>query len=199
MDFYDAWNSSVEQIKKQVTGTGVWNALNIAIPIAFEDDGTFVLGVAEKESESRGHLTLANVRRVMEQELEKKLGKKVEVVVIDGITINHWESLKRRREEFKRMEAEAAAKAKEKAGRTSAWDTIYEQMGREFGNLENKAMPQVRARFMLWCVDLVAAHMHGTEHTDDDERNFSRCVDRIAAYADANQTYIAAMILEREL
>lgn len=199
MDFYDAWNSSVEQIKKQVTGTGVWNALNIAIPIAFEEDGTFVLGVAEKEAESRGHLTLANVRRVMEQELEKKLGKKVEVVVIDGITINHWESLKRRREEFLRMEAEAAAKAKEKAGKVSAWDTIYEQMGREFGALEHKALPQVRARFMLWCVDLVAAHLHGTTHSEDDERNFSRCVDRIAAYADANHTYIAAMILEREL
>jgi len=199
MDFYDAWNSSVEQIKKQVTGTGVWNALNIAIPIALEADGTFVLGVAEKESESRGHLTLANVRRVMEQELEKKLGKKVEVVVIDGITINHWESLRRRREEFLRMEHEAAVKAKEKAGKVSAWDSIYEQMGREFGALDNKGMPQVRARFMLWCVDLVAAHLHGTEHSEDDERNFSRCVDRIASYADANQTYIAAMILEREL
>jgi hypothetical protein len=199
MDFYDAWNSSVEQIKKQVTGVGVWNALNVAIPIAFEEDGTFVLGVAEKEAESRGHLTLANTRRVMETELEKKLGKKIEVVVIDGITINHWESLKRRRGEFLRMEKEAAEKAKAKAGKTSAWDTIYDQMGREFGALENKAMPQVRARFMLWCVDLVAAHLHGTAHSDDDERNFSRCVDRIAAYADANQTYIAAMILEREL
>lgn len=199
MDFYDAWNACLEPIKKQVTGTGVWNALNIAIPIAFEEDGTFVLGVTEKESESRGHLALANTRRVMEQELEKKLGKKVEVVVIDGITINHWESLKRRREEFLRMESEAAAKAKEKSGKVSAWETIYDQMGREFGALENKALPQVRGRFMLWCVDLVAAHLHGSQHTDDDERNFSRCVDRIAAYADANQTYIAAMILEREL
>jgi hypothetical protein len=52
---------------------------------------------------------------------------------------------------------------------------------------------------MLWCIDLVAAHLHGSEHSADDERNLSRCVDRIAAYADANQTYIAAMILEREL
>jgi hypothetical protein len=135
----------------------------------------------------------------MEQELGKKLGRKVEVAVIDGITINHWESLKRRREEFLRLEREAAEKAKEKAGKTSAWDTIYEQMGREFGELQGKAMPQVRARFMLWCVDLVAAHLHGSQHSDDDERNFSRCVDRIAAYADANHTYIAAMILEREL
>ena len=199
MDFYDAWNASLEDIKKQVTGVGVWTALNVAIPIALEEDGTFVLGVAEKEAESRGHLTLANTRRVMEQELEKRIGKPVEVVVIDGITINHWESLKRRREEFLRQEAEAARRAKEKAGKVTAWDTIYEQMGREFGALENKAMPQVRARFMLWCVDLVAAHLHGSEHTDDDERNFSRCVDRIASYADANQTYIAAMILEREL
>ena len=199
MDFYDAWNASLEDIKKQVTGVGVWTALNVAIPIAFEEDGTFVLGVTEKESESRGHLALANTRRVMEQELEKRVGKKVEVVVIDGITINHWESLKRRREDFKRLETEAAIRAKEKAGKSTAWDTIYDQMGREFGELQHKAMPQVRARFMLWCVDLVAAHLHGTAHSEDDERNFSRCVDRIAAYADANQTYIAAMILEREL
>ena len=199
MDFYDAWNSSLEDIKKQVTGVGVWTALNVAIPIAFEEDGTFVLGVTEKESESRGHLALANTRRVMEIELEKRVGKKVEVVVIDGITINHWESLKRRREDFKRLETKAAVRAKEKAGKSTAWDTIYDQMGREFGELQHKAMPQVRARFMLWCVDLVAAHLHGTAHSEDDERNFSRCVDRIAAYADANQTYIAAMILEREL
>ena len=199
MDFYDAWNASLEDIKKQVTGVGVWTALNVAIPIAFEEDGTFVLGVTEKESESRGHLALANTRRVMEIELEKRVGKKVEVVVIDGITINHWESLKRRREDFKRLETEAAIRAKEKAGKSTAWDTIYDQMGREFGELQHKAMPQVRARFMLWCVDLVAAHLHGTAHSEDDERNFSRCVDRIAAYADANQTYIAAMILEREL
>lgn len=198
MDFYDAWNASLEDIKKQVTGVGIWSALNAAIPIAL-DDSTFVLGVDERDAESHGHLALANVRRVMEQELEKRLGSKVEVEVIAGITINHWESLKRRRDEFRRLEKESAERAKERATQVSVWDSIYDQMGREFGNLENKAQPQVRARFMLWCVDLVAAHLHGSEHTEDDERNFARCVDRIASYADANQTYIAAMILEREL
>ena len=196
MDFYDAWNASIEEIKRQVTGVGVWTALNIAIPITLEDD-VFVLGIPEKESESKGHLQLSNTTRVMQQELAKRIGHPVKVEVIDGITINNWEAVKRRRSQTERMTKEAAERDKKARKQASQWDNIYEQMARDFGKLHNKGMPQVKARFLRHCVDLCVESMNAGKMDANDERNFARCLERISAYTEVPATYIATLVLDK--
>jgi hypothetical protein len=196
MDFYDVWNSSLEGIKKEVTGVGVWTALNNAIPITLEE-GVFVLGLPEKEVELRGHLQLANTTRVIEQYLTKKLGKPIKLEVIDGITINHWESVKRRRAEAERQSREATEREMKSRKLATSWDKVYDQMGRDFGKLSGKAMPQVRARFLNHCVDLCVASIQAGEMSELDERNFARCLERISQYTELPGAYIAFVILER--
>lgn len=196
MDFYDAWNAAVEDIKKQVTGVGVWTALNVAIPITLEDD-VFVLGVPEKESDAKGHLQLSNTSRVIQQELGKRIGHPVKVEVIDGITINNWEAVKRRRAETERLSREAAEREKKARKQASNWDNLYDQMARDFGKLNNKGMPQVRARFLRHCVELCVKNMQSGVMDESDERNFARCLERISSYTEVPATFVASMVLEK--
>ncbi|HET6645480.1 MAG TPA: hypothetical protein VFG65_08285 [Fimbriimonadales bacterium] len=196
-DFYDVWNASVENIKKQVTGVGVWTALNVAIPITLED-GVFVLGISEKEPESRGHLQTSNVRRIIEQELSRRIGRPIALEVIDGITINHWEAIKRRKNETDRLTKEAAERAKKSRRQATAWDALYEQLGRDFGKLESKALPQVRAQFLLNAADACAETRAAAAMDDDDERNFSRCLERISSYTEIPAALVAAFVLKRK-
>ncbi|MBA3726430.1 MAG: hypothetical protein H0W86_08250 [Armatimonadetes bacterium] len=193
IDFYDAWNASVDSIKKQVTGVGVWTALNVAIPITFED-GTFVVGISENDPEARGHLQLLNVVRIMEQELSKRIGRATKVEVIDGITINHWEAIKRKRTTTERLSAEAAEREKKSKKVASSWDKIYDQMAREFGKLTHKGLPQVRAKFMHRCVDL-CSDLINPGMSDEDNRNYARCLERISSYTEVPTAYIASLVL----
>lgn len=196
MDFYDAWNASLEEIKKKVTGVGVWTALNIAVPVTLEDD-VFVIGIPEKESELRGHLQISGNQRIVEQELGKRIGKRVKLEVIDGITINHWESIKRRRAETERLKREAIEKDKKAAKAASNWDNVYDLISREYSALANKAMPQVKARFVRRCVDICVETIDGRALDESDERNLSRVIERISAYTEVSATHIALLVLDR--
>jgi hypothetical protein len=70
-------------------------------------------------------------------------------------------------------------------------------MAREFGSLSNKGLPQVRAQFLLRCVDLCVSEIKAGRMSEDDHRNFARCLERIAAYTEMPATYAATMILEK--
>ena len=196
MDYYDAWNVAVEEIKKQVTGVGVWTALNVAIPITLED-GVYVLGIPTKEGELKSHLTSPVTKRTIEEHVSKLVEKSVELRVIDGITINDWESAKRQRVETDRLRAEAIEKDEESAAARSQWDGVYEQISREYAAIKNKGMPQSRARLLSRCVALCVSALQGMELDESGDRHFARCVDRISTYCDAPATLVAKEILDK--
>ncbi|MCH8273745.1 MAG: hypothetical protein IH851_03060 [Armatimonadetes bacterium] len=196
MDIYDAWNESLEDIKKRVTGTGTWNALNIAVPVAFED-GVYVLGFPQKEAPQMGHLRMAGTQRVIEKELEKRFGAEVRLQLLEGITIKEWNAHKRRRAETDRLGDEAAARDALRAKAAASWDTVFEKISHEYGATENKAMPQSKARLLERCVDLCAEAVTGRDMDDAGERNFARCLDRIATYCEVPSAIVARLVLER--
>jgi hypothetical protein len=196
-DMNGTWKEALPKIQNSVTGRGVWAALNAARPIAYEE-GVLVLGVPHEDTELSGHLRIPSTKRVMEMMLSEVAGSAVAVRVIDGITQADYDIVKRRDGERRRLEDLEMAKMRAELSAKTSWDGIYEQLSRRFAAVTNKSLPQNRARFFEEAVELIAqARRDQTTFDDLGERNFARCLERLAQYVEIPSTLVAHAILKR--
>src|SRR5437868_342083 len=145
-DVVAVWKDALPPVRNGVTGVGIWAALNGAVPIAYED-GVFVLGLSSKDNELSGHLKLVLTKKLIEQELTKRLGQPVTSRIIEGTTDADWERTKRKDAEAKRLQEIAASKFRAELTAKTNWEGVYEQLGRKYAAVQNRTLPQNRARF----------------------------------------------------
>ena len=193
----EVWKSSLPAVLNNVTGRGVWTALNAAVPIAL-DDGWLILGIPANDTELAGHLRLPNTSRNIEVAFSKANGAPVKVRVISGTTAADYEVFKRREAERRRMQEAEMSKLRQELQAKSTWEGVYEQLSRRFSAMTNRSLPQNKARFYAEAIELVSEARREDQNTDDmSERNFARCLERISQYSDVPSTLVAEEVLKR--
>lgn len=193
----EVWNEALPEILNRVTGVGVWTALKSSVPVAYEND-QLVLGLPSQDSQLMGHLRLPQVRSAVENLMRHKLRGDVNLVVINGTTESDWTTEKKRQEERRKLQQQALDRQKREISAGRSWDGIYDQLSRAYAALPNRSMPQVRARYLLQSVDIVAEALTETPINDElAERNYARCLERIAQYCEVPSTIVALKVLER--
>lgn len=193
----EVWKEALPEVMNNVTGVGVWTALKISVPVAYEDQ-TLVLGLPSSETELAGHLKLPQTRRAIETTLERKLGEKITLRIINGTAPQDWETEKRRDLERRKLQEQAIERQKREIAAGRSWETIYDQLSRQYSSLNNRSLPQTRAKFFLDAVDIVASALIETPITDElAERNYARCLDRIAQYTELPSTLVALKVMEK--
>lgn len=191
------WSESIPEVMSGVSGVGVWTAVKVCRPVAF-DEGTFVLGVPATDSDLAGHLRLAQTRRAIEVAIGKRTNSKVELRVISGTTPQDWETEKRRDAERRRLQEQALQRARAEAAAGKSWESIYEQLSRKYAATPQRSLPQNRAKFFLEAVDVIATALVETPISDDmAERNYARCLERVATYCELPSAYVAVKVLEK--
>jgi hypothetical protein len=196
-DAKQIWTAALPSIMQGVTGRGVWAALNAVVPIIFEED-SLVVGIPHGDSELAGHLRLPATKRIMEISVSNVLGKQTAVRLIDGVRFSDYELAKRRDAERRRLQEAEMTKMRAELVAKSSWETVYEQLSRRYAAVTNKSLPQNRARFFEEAVELIAEARKGQTSFDDlGERNFARCLERLAQYAEIPSTLVAVTVLQR--
>lgn len=196
-ELVEVWSEALPKVRNAVTGVGVWTALNMAKPITLEG-GTLVLGLPHSEMELAGHLRMAMTKRLIEQTVGAMVGGTIVLRVIDGVDSGDWEIEKRRDAEKQRLAEQSLAKMREELAAKTSWEHVYEQLSRKFASVTNKSLPQNKARFYEEAVALLAEARRDQGHWDElQERNFARCVERLAQYADMPSTLVASMVLQK--
>lgn len=191
------WQEALPDIRKGVTGVGVWAALNACKFVAWED-GQFVLGLEPRDTELAGHLRLPQTKRLIETELARRMDAPVIARIIEGTSTQDWDTEKRRDAEKRRLQEQALARAKQELTARNSWESIYDQLSRKFAAIQNRSLPQNRARFYMEAVDIVSEALRETPVTDDlAERNFARCLERISQYTEIPSAIVAAKVLEK--
>ncbi len=196
-DLAAVWNEALPDIKKNVTGVGVWTALNVCRPVVVED-GVLIMGLPSGENELAGHLRLAQTRRAIEDSLSKVFNEKLTLRVIDGTTVQDWETEKKRDFEKRRLQDLALARQRAEVAAGVSWEGIYEQISRKFAATPNRSLPQNRAKFFLEAVEIIAEALQEAPITDDmAERNYARCLERVAQYTELPSVLVALKVLEK--
>lgn len=193
----EVWKSTVPVVLNNVTGRGVWTAINAAVPILVED-GVLVLGIPSNDTELAGHLRLPNTSRNIEVAFGKLYGSAVKVRIIGGTTQADYDIVKRRDAERRRMQEAEMAKSRQELQAKSTWEGVYEQLSRRFSAMTNRSLPQNKARFYAEALELVAEARKERQESDDmSERNFARCLERISQYSEVPSTLVAEEVLKR--
>jgi hypothetical protein len=196
-DAAEIWKVALPVIRTKVTGVGVWSALNASIPLAFEDD-VLVLGLRPRDGDLSGHLKMVQTKRIIDLEVSRVLGKESQVRVIEGDTPADWDRAKRRDAEAARLREQAENRVRAEISSKTSWDGIYESLSRRYAAVTNKTLPQNRAKFLIDGIQIVADALKTAPPQDDlNERNFGRCIERIAQYSEVPSTLVAAMILDK--
>lgn len=193
----DVWKAALPEIKNSVTGVGVWTALNQARAMELRD-GVLFLGMPVGMNELAGHLRMSNHKRLIEQIMGKHVGQAITVRLIDGFDKEDLERALRKDAEARRLQDQAMAKMRAELDARSNWEGIYEQLSRRFASITNRSLPQNRARFYVEAIEMVAETRKSQANWDElGERNFARCIERIAQYADVPSTLVARHVLQR--
>jgi hypothetical protein len=193
----ELWEQIAPKVREGVTGIGVWTALKTCVPVVLEE-GVLVLGVPAGGSELGGHLRMPMTARLIETIATQTVGSPVRLRVIDGTSLEDWEVNKRRDAERRRMQEAEMAKMKAQLESKTSWEGIYEKLTREFAAVQNRSLPQNRARFFDAAISIVAeARKDQSVFDDNNERNFARCIERISQYTEISSTYVAYEILKR--
>lgn len=196
-DLAAVWSELLPDIKRNVTGVGVWTALNACRPVTVED-GTVIIGLPSGETELAGHLRLAQTRRAIEDALAKGLGQPVTLRVIDGTSEQDWEIEKKRDAEKRRLQEVALARHRAELAAGVSWEGVYEQISRKFAATPNRSLPQNRAKFFLEAVDIIVEALLEAPITDEmAERNYARCLERVAQYTELPSVLVALKVLEK--
>ena len=96
------------------------------------------------------------------------------------------------------MQEQALDRARKEAASKNTWEGTYELLSRKYAETQNRSLPQIRARFLMEAVEIVAEAMIETPVTDDlGERNFARCIERIAQYTEVPSALVADKVLQR--
>lgn len=193
----EIWKDLLPKLREAVTGVGVWTALNASRPVAFED-GVLVIGMPHEDAELSGHLKVVTTKRILETYASRALGKPIQVRIIDGISQADWDGQKRRDAEGRRLQEIGMNKMRAEMTARSNWESVYDQLGRQYAAVANKSLPQNRARFYVGAVELLAETRREQESWDElGERNFARCIERLAQYAEIPSAIVASDVLRR--
>ena len=193
----DLWLEALPEIRDSVTGVSVWTALNACTAVALED-GTLVLGLPHTENELSGHLRQPATRKAIEDSVSRRLDGPVTVRVIEGDTAEDWENAKERDAVKRRLAVKAMDRARAEVTAREGWQGLYEVLSRKFAATPNRSLPQNRARFFMEAVGLLADALIETPLDDDlAERNFARCIERVAQYSDVPSVIVATRVLEQ--
>jgi hypothetical protein len=196
-DMAEVWKRAVPTIQNQVSGRGVWAAINAAVPVA-QEDGLLVLGLPHRDSELAGHLRIPATQRLIELILGRLSGAAVKVQIIEGTTPADYEVVKRRDVERRRLQDAQMVKMRAELESRTNWDTVYEQLSRRYAAVSNKSLPQNRARFFEEAVELIAgARKEVTNFDDAGERSYARCLERLAQYCEVPSTIAAMHVMQR--
>ncbi len=195
MDLEELWKQAQEALVAEDTSRSVWDAARAAVPIALEDEA-LVLGFTPLNMKHASYLTSTLNKPKVQNAVEHVLGRRVDIVTVEGDTVEAWEREKER--QARRAEA-AAARLRESvaaAGTELIWQELYEEIGKIFRSVRDRRFPLSRGKMVTTALKQVLdaekrAHEEDPEGADVGNKAINRAIDRIATLAEMPATTVA--------
>jgi len=189
------WDRVVDQVKMKVIRPTLWRSLEIAVPIAIED-GQFVVGFVPGSFHMSGNLTSADHKNAIEKAILEFSGQSLRLRIIEGDSIDDWTQVKYKDQHVHRLREEASRQAAIEASASQSWDTILEQISRQYAAVQLRQLPQNRARYVTeilksLCETIDELMPAGSEPDELAERALARAIEKIAQLADMPSTVVA--------
>ncbi len=195
IDLQKLWQAVNQALRRQPVSRAVWEAADAAVPLELDGE-MLVLGFEPRDMRHASYLeTTVNKARIQEI-LQAKTGKRLDVRCIEGTAPDTWENTKAR---------EAEQQARTRAGfdhlRThgtaiTAWETLSHNLTNLFANTEARRLYTVQAATLVKVLPMVyetdtSARAADPDATAINDRELNRIMDKLATFADLPPTQVA--------
>lgn len=211
------WQLATDQVKKRITSLAVWQAMEAAVVLDFEEGQppALVIGFSGENYSRSGHLRVPEHRNLIEQILKQITGREITFRMVECGSREEWKTYKVL-EEQKRAAAIAMHTGQPTrsgvppVGATAApsapvdlsveavqsMEDILDQAYKIFSSLPHRTLAQSRARFVREAAQLLAAgedRLAASKKMDEDmlARAVDRAIDRIAIWGECESTLVA--------
>jgi hypothetical protein len=213
----ELWRLATDQMKKRVTSLGVWQAMETAVVLDYEN-GTLVLGLGGENYSRAGHLEVPEHRNMIEQSLSQITQRPLSFRVVECGSVEDWEVYKVHEERKRAAQlamltgqrparekaAPAPAAAAPEAPKSHApldqeavksVDDILDRAYKLFAALPHRTLSQSRARFVRDAAQMLAAAESQLVATgmapEAVARTIDRAIDRIAVWGECQSVTVA--------
>ncbi|MGQ9731101.1 MAG: hypothetical protein ACUVX8_07480 [Candidatus Zipacnadales bacterium] len=191
------WEDVNTTLREGPINRPLWEAARTAVPLALEENtDTLVLGMPTYRMELAGHIETRVNKARLQEIVQAKLGRRLDIKIIEGDTIEAYQrAVERERARAKSSEA-AHARAQGVATAAASWDALNEQILLSHSQTENRRYVHNRAKFMIRCVRMmveaeerIRAREPGKEEFH--ERQLARTIDKIANLCGCDPTIVS--------
>ncbi len=173
-------------------------AMQAAVAITLDGD-LLVITMPGSERHLAGHMETAANRNSIVNALELVAGRRLSFRIIDGSTVEDWESLKEGESKARATAAQAQDRPRGKAGPAvrvgeGPWDEVIQRIHRQYQQWEKRQYPQSKARYLREALGWIARADEDLRHeTDEDvhERALARALERLSAVLDLPPVLVA--------
>ncbi|MBM3472021.1 MAG: hypothetical protein FJX75_01950 [Armatimonadetes bacterium] len=191
VDVRKLWDAVNATLHEGAINRPLWEAARTVVPLVIEEEsGTLVLGMPTNRMDLAGHLETRVNKARLQEIVQAKLGRRLDLRVIEGDTIEAYQRAAER-EKLRAASTEAAhLKAQEVWTAAASWDALNEQILMSHTQLESRRFVTSRVKFMVRCVrmtadaeDRIREREPGKE--DFHERQLARTLEKIAGLTDS--------------
>jgi len=191
VDVKSLWQAVNETLHQGAVNRPLWEAARTAVPLVIEEEtNALVLGMPTRRMDLAGHLETRINKARLQEIVQAKLGRRLDIKVIEGETLEAYERAAER-ERLRAVSAEAAhAKALGVQTAAASWDTLNEQILVLHTQTEGRRFVTTRAKFLIRCVRTIAEaedRIREREPGKDDfhERQLARTLEKVATLTDS--------------
>lgn len=189
------WQEVNQALHRGPINRPFWEAARAAVPLAIEDE-TLILGFQPKDMRHASYLeTTVNKNRIQEV-LQARTGKRMDIKCIEGATAEAWENTKaREREQEDKLRADYVQL---RAHRTSleAWGELSQRLTNLYATTRARSLPIVQATLLVKCLPMLFELDTELRSEDPDatmlhDRELNRLFDKIATFCDLPACQVA--------
>ncbi len=195
LDVEELWRQMAALLHKGDMNPQLWEAVDAVRPLTVDDD-TVILGLTPAQMRFGSYIETGRNKAQLQQPLEQITGRHLDLRVIEGTTVAHWERIKQRESAgMQAVTADVRARTAQKGPR-AIWSSGAEQIYEIFTGTRARARGTDLARLMGKSVIAIREVERAAreEAPDDDElhsQQLNRIIDRVATYCSVPSTVVA--------
>lgn len=182
------------------------DALRLSRALAIEDESLLVACIEPANASLIGYLNAAITYNHVRRILTELYGKSLDFRIISGSSLADWQMIKEAEEKVRKRRAGGRTVADVQAVTDTAslaattnpdeiWDSTMEILARNWSATESRAYPQVRARYLLEQLPVIARAediSRAAGNTDDTfQRSLARALERLASVTGVDVNIVA--------
>lgn len=196
IDLKALWKD-VDMAVRRLPGTTrtLWEAVEAAVPLTIEGE-TLILGFDPKDMRHASYVETRVNKSQVQQVLQAKTGKRLDIRCIEGATLDAWERTKDREAQRERATQEALEQQRAHTASTRGWSQLNADLQALFASTEARRYATSQAQLFVKALPMVYETETRVRQQDPDAEHdailgLNRAFDRIATVCDLPATQVA--------